>query len=185
VYTCAVKQYEAGEPHLQSVISISCTISDLDLETWDRTSFRSDRKRPQLFNWPKRLLTTGWAQFSGLLHVNADIAWRNSGFTLDRRCTHRAWLAEKSSSPTIPVGSPPIRKLPRKWSSVRIGDHPPGTHKTVRNRSWKRASGCSRQPKIMTRRSVNTGQLSGTYLSVGGSRSGAANTPPIVITDRS
>ena len=87
MYTCAVKQYEAGEPHLQSVISISCTISDLDLETWDRTSFRSDRKRPQLFNWPKRLLTTGCAQFSGLLHVNADIAWRNSGFTLDRRCT--------------------------------------------------------------------------------------------------
>ena len=42
--------------------------------------------------------------------------------------------------------------ITRKWGNVRIGDHPPGTHKTVRNLSWKRASGCSRQPKIMTRK---------------------------------
>ena len=41
---------------------------------------------------------------------------------------------------------------PTKCGSVRVGDHPPGTHKTVRNLSWKRASGGSRQPKIMTRK---------------------------------
>jgi hypothetical protein len=29
------------------------------------------------------------------------------------RCTLRAWLAEKSSSPTIPVGSPATRKYPK------------------------------------------------------------------------
>jgi hypothetical protein len=33
-------------------------------------------------------------------------------------------------------------------SNYRVGDHPLGTHKTVRNLSWERASDCSRQPKV-------------------------------------
>ena len=39
-----------------------------------------------------------------------------------------------------------------KLHYFRIGDHPPGTHKTILNLSWKRASGCSRQAKLMTRK---------------------------------
>jgi hypothetical protein len=37
-----------------------------------------------------------------------------------------------------------------RTGNFRMGDDPPGTHKTVRNLSWKRASVCSGQPKIMT-----------------------------------
>src|ERR1700728_4094646 len=43
---------------------------------------------------------------------------------------------------------------PTKCGSVRSGDNPPATHKTVRKRSWKRASDCSHQPKIMPRKTL-------------------------------
>lgn len=48
----------------------------------------------------------------------------------------------------VPPGSPPIRKLSRKWSSVRIGDHPPGTPNCSPHQSWKRALACYRHTRV-------------------------------------
>ena len=76
----------------------------------------------------------------------------NSSWSVGESPTHSSRRFRKSiwTSSRAAVGSPPTLTLLSSDGSV--GDHPPGTHKMVRNRSWERASGSSHQPKIMTRK---------------------------------